>query len=260
MDLCSFLGLFGGLALIVGGQMLEGGNPLQLIQLTAGMIVLGGTWGATFVSFPPSHLIFAFKNFMRVFLRKAENVHDVIDLIVEFSGKARKEGIVSLESELPRITNPFMKKALMMAIDGADPKELKNAMETELRFQEEHAEVAAKVWEAAGGYSPTIGIIGAVIGLIQVMQNLENIEEVGKGIAVAFVATIYGLVTANLIYLPSATKIKVLNHAEANMREMILEGVGLIVEGVNPMIIRDRLASYTVGEKAKQAKEEKPAK
>lgn len=257
MDFSSIFGVVGALVMIIAGQLMEGGNPKQLLQITAAMIVFGGTFGAVFVSFPGKIVIFAFKQLVKVFIRKSETPQSLIDKISELANKARKEGIVSLEQDLPTITNSFMKKALSVAIDGADVKELKGSMETEMHFAAEYAEQAPKVWESAGGFSPTVGIIGAVIGLIQVMQNLDNIEEVGKGIAVAFVATIYGVGSANLIFLPSATKIKLINQEDATKQEMILDGVSLIVEGVNPMIIRDRLAAYIVGEKKKESEEEK---
>ena len=247
MDLGTILGLLGGVGFILLGQILEHGNPMQLVQLTAAMIVFGGTFGAVFVSFPLGTVLHSIKQFVLVFKRKMSSPKEVIDLIVNLSARARKEGIVSLEQDVQQLEHPFMKKALSMAVDGAEVKEIRTAMEIEMHYMGEHDESGPKVWEGAGGYAPTIGILGAVIGLIQVMQNLSNIEEVGKGIAVAFVATIYGVGSANLVFLPAATKIKMINQAEARLREMILEGVLLIVEGVNPMIIRDRLASYLSG-------------
>ncbi len=250
MDLASFLGLFGGIALIILGQILEHGDPMQLLQITAFVIVFGGTFGACFMSFPMKESLGSLGGIIKVFIRKEPSAVAVVEKLVELSTKARKEGIVSLEPDVPSIEDPFFKKALLAAIDGADPKDLKTSMEIEMFYMSEHAETSPKFWEAAGGYAPTIGILGAVIGLIQVMQNLDNIEEVGKGIAIAFVATIYGVGSSNMIFLPAANKLKILNKKDERIREMVLEGISLIVEGVNPMIIRDRLAAYMIGEAA----------
>jgi chemotaxis protein MotA len=163
---------------------------------------------------------------------------------VGYANKARKEGIVSLDSELPNVQDPFLKKSLMLAVDGTEPQELRNMMELELENQEAHEERIPQVFESAGGFSPTIGIIGAVLGLIQVMQHLDNIAEVGKGIAVAFVATIYGVGAANLLFLPSAGKLKIRMQASQLKRAMILEGVISILEGLNPRMVETKLQGF----------------
>jgi chemotaxis protein MotA len=181
-----------------------------------------------------------------VFVNTAGGQEAQIRQLVEFAKKARREGIISLDDELPEITDPFLQRSLMMAVDGTEPQELRKIMELELDNQSEYEEQAPPVFESAGGFAPTIGIIGAVLGLIQVMQHLDKIDEVGKGIAVAFVATIYGVGSANLIYLPVAGKMKIRIREEQIRREMILEGVASILEGINPRMLETKLLGFLV--------------
>ena len=168
----------------------------------------------------------------------------LIEEIIEYATKARKNGLVSLEEDAARIADPFLQKALTLAVDGTDLQEIRKMLELEIGLDEHHAEAEAKVFEAAGGYAPTIGIIGAVLGLIQVMKNLSNIDEVGRGIGVAFVATVYGVGIANVFLLPAANKIKSRAQAELQMKELIVEGVAGIIEGLNPKLIRSKLEAY----------------
>ena len=168
----------------------------------------------------------------------------VVKQMVGFAQKARREGIVSLDADVEKIDEPFLKKSLMLAVDGTEPAELRTIMDLELNNRAEHDENIPRVFESAGGFSPTIGIIGAVLGLIQVMQHLDNISEVGRGIAVAFVATIYGVGAANLFFLPAAGKLKIRNRAEQLRHEIILEGVISILEGMNPRMLETKLLSF----------------
>jgi chemotaxis protein MotA len=237
-------GLLLALAGIIGGLTLEGGNVNQILQPTAAMIVLGGTLGAVLVSYPLPIVITSFKRLSAVFFERGRNLESLIEEISGYAVKARKEGIVSLDGVLQGIQDPFLKKSLMLAIDGTEPKELRKMMELEMDNQAEHEEKLPQVFESAGGYSPTIGIIGAVLGLIQVMQHLDNIAEVGKGIAVAFVATVYGVGVANIFFLPSGGKLKIRIREEQTAREMILEGVVAILEGLNPRMVETKLRGY----------------
>lgn len=179
-----------------------------------------------------------------VFLETKSAPAAIIEQIIGFAAKARKNGIVSLEDETATITDPFLRKALELAVDGTDLQELRRMMETEISLDEHRGEAEAKVYEAAGGYSPTIGIIGAVLGLIQVMKHLANIDEVGRGIAVAFVATVYGVASANILFLPAGSKLRSRMQAAVEMRELMLEGVLGIAEGLNPKLIRTKLEAY----------------
>src|SRR5713101_4777695 len=196
---------FGG---IVGGLLMEGGRIKDISQITAAFIVLGGTFGAVLVSTPIRVLNGAAMRLIHVLMDNTQSPDAAIEELIVYATKARKNGLVSLEAEALEIQDPFLRKALTLAVDGTDLKEIRRMLELEIGLEEQHAEAEAKVFECAGGYAPTVGIIGAVMGLIQVMKNLANIDEVGHGIAVAFVATVYGVATANLFFLPAAAKIK----------------------------------------------------
>jgi chemotaxis protein MotA len=244
MDLGTIVGLLLAVGAILGGQALEGGKVESLLQFTAALIVLGGTFGACLVSFPLSVFITSMKAAFQVFFAPKVSNKDVITEIVGYANKARRQGIISLESDVEAIQDPFLKKALNMAVDGIEPKALKETMETEISNMEEEGELPVKFWEAAGGFSPTIGIIGAVLGLIHVMENLTDPSKLGGGIAVAFVATVYGVSLANIVYLPFAAKLKLRHRAHMVSKEIILAGVIAILEGENPRLIEDKLKSF----------------
>ena len=244
MDKSSLVGIFLALGGILVGLLLEGGKIAQILQPTAAMIVFGGTFGAVMLQFPLRVIVAAFKRLARVFVNNVKNPQELIAEIVGYAHKARKDGIVSLDADLENIQDPFLKKALMLAVDGTEPQEIRKMMELELDNQAEHDENIPKVFESAGGFAPTIGIIGAVLGLIQVMQHLDDISEVGRGIAVAFVATIYGVGAANIFFLPVAGKITIRMKQEWTRREMMLEGVISILEGMNPRMIETKLMGF----------------
>jgi chemotaxis protein MotA len=244
VDKASIGGVLLGLTGVVGGLLLEGGKVSQILQPTAAMIVFGGTAGAVLLQFPLPVVVNALRSLARVFLEPAENLEFGIELLAKLANRARREGIVRLDSELETIYDPFLKKALMLAVDGTEPQELRKIMELELDNQYEHKERLHLVFESAGGFSPTIGIIGAVLGLIQVMQHLDKIDEVGRGIAVAFVATIYGVAAANLVFLPAAGKLRIRLREEQAKSEMMLEGVISILEGMNPRMLEIKLRSF----------------
>ena len=251
MDISSVGGIALAVCGILAGLLLEGGNLGQVLQPTAAMIVLGGTIGAVMLQFPLSTVLAAFRSLARVFFERKRDGQAIIREIVDYAQKARKEGIVSLDRELEKIHDPFLKKSLMLAIDGTEPQELRKMMELELQNREEQEEKIPMVFEAAGGFSPTIGILGAVLGLIQVMQHLDKMDEVGRGIAVAFVATIYGVGVANLFFLPVGGKLKIRVREEQMAREMMLEGVVSILEGLNPRMVETKLRGF-LAEAAKQ--------
>jgi chemotaxis protein MotA len=201
------------------------------------------------------------KSLRRVFLERAASASATIETLIQFASKARKNGIVSLETEADLLPDPFLRKALSLAVDGTDLNELRKMMETDIELSEQAGEAEAKVWEAAGGYSPTIGIIGAVMGLIQVMKHLDDIKEVGHGIAVAFVATVYGVGSANILFLPAGSKLRARLHQARILKEMVLEGVVGIVEGLNPTLIRLKLEAFNQEPSPSQkAKPAQPAK
>ncbi len=248
LDLATFLGLLLGLGGILGGQHLEGGHIGQLLQPSAALIVFGGTFGAVLITTPMETLMGAFGRLRTILFSPALPAAQVMEEIIGYATKARKNGLVSLEADAEKASDPFLAKALTLAVDGSDLQEVRKMMELEIAVSEGEAEQEAKVFEAAGGYAPTIGIIGAVMGLIEVMNKINDIKAVGSGIAVAFVATIYGVGSANLLFLPAAGKLKARAHAEVQLKELMLEGVASIVEGLNPKIIRSKLEAFSRGE------------
>jgi chemotaxis protein MotA len=247
----------GGLVLagigILGGLILEGGSIRDVSQITAALIVLGGTFGAVMVSTPMGMLMGAGKRLASVVMEAPSRRGEVVLEIIAFATKARKNGLVALEDDAGKVADPFLKKALNLAVDGTDLQELRAMLELEIDQREHHAEAEAKVFEAAGGFAPTIGIIGAVMGLIQVMKNLSDIDKVGHGIAVSFVATVYGVGLSNLFLLPVANKIKTRAREETGRYEMILEGIVGIVEGMNPKLIASKLEAFVLDEKPVKA-------
>ena len=196
------------------------------------------------VQFPLEIFLAALKGVVGVFLHKGADSEKILAQLVEFANKARKSGIVSLDGDLATVTDPFLKQGLMLAVDGTEPSEVRKIMQLELDNKSEMEEKIPQVFESAGGFAPTVGIIGAVLGLIQVMQHLDNIDEVGKGIAVAFVATIYGVALSNLFCLPAAGKLKIRHKEETMVKEMMLEGVVSILEGLNPRMIETKLRTF----------------
>lgn len=243
-DFSTLFGISLALGGLIGGLLLEHGSIQDIAQTTAALIVLGGTFGAVLVTTPLHVVLRAFRRLGDVFLDSVESHSAVIDNLIWFASKARRDGIVSLEADADMIPDPFLHKALNLAVDGTDLQELRKMMEIDLAQSEQAHEAEAKVWEAAGGYAPTIGIIGAVMGLIQVMKHLEDMKAVGHGIAVAFVATVYGVGSANIFFLPAANKLRAKLRETIALQEMILEGVAAIVEGLNPTLIRLKLESF----------------
>lgn len=250
LDLATLAGLLLAAAGILGGLLLEGGRTADVLQYTAAMIVVAGTAGAVMVTTPPSLLVAALKRVKDVLWDTTPSTAIVTAQLLEFARQARRTGIVSLESEIEKLSDPFFRKALSLAVDGMDLQDLRRVMELEIEMAERRAEAEAKVFETAGGYAPTIGIIGAVLGLIQVMKHLDDIERVGHGIAGAFVATLYGVGLANLILLPMGNKLKARLERSAQFKELIVEGVIAIAEGMNPKLIEIKLEAF-LGEAGK---------
>jgi len=261
MDIATIIGLILGFGAVVGGQVLEGGHISAILQPTAALIVLGGTIGATFVSFPLKSILQALMDTRKALFPSKANHETIIKDMIGYAAKARKNGLISLEQETQTIKDNFTKKGVSMVVDGIDPQKFREAMEIELNTFEEHAKMSAEVFEAAGGFAPTIGIIGAVLGLIHVMENLSDASKLGSGIAVAFVATIYGLMTANIICIPFGTKLKHRIKEEVLLKEMIIEGLIAIQNGENPHFIEQRLRSYIQDDgKAEKKSPEKKGK
>ncbi|MBV8659657.1 MAG: flagellar motor protein [Burkholderiales bacterium] len=246
MDRLSLIGLLLGLCAIIGGQLLEGGRVGSLLQFTAFLIVIGGTLGAVLLQSTVGNFIGGVRMLQWVVMPPSSNLELLVKTMVNWSNTARRGGLLALETALMSEKDPFVKRALQMLVDGAEPEAIRHTMELEISANEEKHRAAAKIWESAGGYAPTIGIIGAVMGLIHVMENLTDPSKLGAGIAVAFVATIYGVGSANLFFLPISNKLKHVIATEANRREMVVEGLVAIAHGENPRIIESKLRGFLV--------------
>jgi chemotaxis protein MotA len=244
MDVLTLVGLLIGFGAIVGGNILEGGHTGSLLQLTAFIIVCGGTVGAVMVQSPMPVFLHALKSISKIFVPPKIAAEEAIRKILNWSNIARKEGLLGLESLVEAEPDAFTRKGLQLLVDGTEPDTIRNILEVEMATLEHRDLQAAKVFEGMGGYSPTIGIIGAVMGLIHVMQNLADPSKLGAGIAVAFVATIYGVGMANLLFLPTANKLKAHVHTQAQFQEMIVEGIVSISHGENPRNIETKLQGF----------------
>lgn len=247
MDIVSIIGILLALGAIIGGQILEGGHVGSLMQLTAFIIVIGGTVGAIMLQSSAKIFFHGMKLVAWVIFPPKVSPHDLIAQVLNWSSVARKGGLLALEPQLDELEHdPFAQKGLQMLVDGAEPEKIRDALDVEIGTYEKHHLDAAKVWQAAGGYAPTIGILGAVLGLIHVMENLSDPAKLGGGIAVAFVATVYGVGSANLFFLPIASKLKSIVEQEVVMREMLIEGLVSIANGENPRVIESKLQGYII--------------
>ena len=245
MDISTLIGLIVGLGGILAGNVLEGGHFGSLFQGTAAIIVFGGTFGATMVANRITDIQLAISQLKEAFSGdQEEDGSKVAEQILEISQKARRESLLAVDKEIGRMPSGFMRTAFRYVVDGVSPGVIRDQLEDRVHQAEQSLMRGVKVWSDAGGYAPTIGIIGAVLGLIHVMGNLTDTSELGKGIAVAFVATIYGVASANLIFLPIANKIKRNISERMRVNEMIIEGAVLIAEGQSPYLVRDRLRSF----------------
>ncbi|MBI2779921.1 MAG: flagellar motor protein [Gammaproteobacteria bacterium] len=244
MDILTVVGIVLAFGSILGGNILEGGHTGSLLQMTAFIIVFGGTVGAVMIQTPMPTFMRSLKIALWVFLPPKIAQKEIIEKIVGWSNVARKEGLLGLEPLIEAETDPFAKKGMQLLVDGSEPDAIRGILEVELSSKEHSDTQAAKVYEGMGGYCPTVGIIGAVMGLIHVMNNLSDPSKLGGGIATAFVATIYGVGLANLFMLPMASKLKAIIHDQTQFREMIIEGIISIAEGENPRNIETKLHGY----------------
>ena len=239
--------LFGALLAcsgVLADLLLDGGSLSQIVQPTAALIVLGGTLGAVIMQFPGHILMETARSLRHTLLNSETGPAERIDQLAGYCSRVRRHGILSLDAELADMEDTFLQRALTLAIDGVNLGELRIILEIELRQREEQQEQLPRVLEAAGGFSPTLGIVGAVLGLIQVMQNLDNLGEIGRGIAVAFVSTFYGIGLANLLLFPLAGKLRIRLREQLVAREMTLEAVVSLLEGLSASALRLRLEPY----------------
>lgn len=243
MDIATIIGVLIAIGSILGGQALEGGHAGSIMQLTAFIIVMGGTFGAICVQNPLPVVIKAMGALSLALSNHHHDTKAAIKSILDLATVSRKQGLLALEAKLKDIPDPFFRKGIQLIVDGTDPKVVHEILEIEVEHHEEEGIVAAKVWEAAGGYAPTVGILGAVLGLIHVMENLADPSKLGSGIAVAFVATVYGVGAANLFFLPLANKIKLKLKEEAAFRTLIIRGLVGLAHGENPRLLQEKLES-----------------
>jgi chemotaxis protein MotA len=244
MDAISIAGIALALIAIVGGQLLEGGHLGSLVQLTAFVIVIGGTAGAIMLQNSLPTFMRGMRMVKWVFVPPDLDGAALIQTITQWSATARKGGLLALEAAIEGVDDPFTRNGLQMLVDGAEPETLRETLQVEVDTYEEQQRQAAKVWESAGGYAPTIGILGAVLGLIHVMENLSDPSKLGAGIAVAFVATVYGVGSANLLFLPIGNKLKSIIAREIVLREILIEGLISVANGENPRLIERKLQGY----------------
>ncbi|MEH6504238.1 MAG: flagellar motor protein [Cycloclasticus sp.] len=244
MDLLTIVGVIIGFGAILGGNILEGGHISALVNGPAALIVIGGTLGAALLQSPAKIYLESIKLLRWIVFPPNHNLEKNVEKVVEWSEVARREGLLGLEVFVEEEPDPFAKKGLQLLVDGGEPEVIRDVLMLELEALEMRQLQSAKVYESMGGYSPTIGIIGAVMGLIHVMQNLADPSKLGAGIATAFVATIYGVGLANLLFIPVAAKLKTQILAHSQSREMMVEGIAAIAEGENPRNIETKLHGY----------------
>jgi len=244
MDVLSLIGIIMAFVAIIGGNYLEGGHLGALANGPAALIVIGGTVGAALLQSPMSSFKRAMQILIWILFPPRVDLPGGIDRVVNWSLTARKEGLLGLEGVADAEPDSYARKGLQLLVDGAEPEAIRSILEVDFYTQESRDINAAKVFESMGGYAPTIGIIGAVMGLIHVMGNLADPAQLGSGIAVAFVATIYGVASANLVLLPVASKLKSIAMRQSRYREMLLEGILSIAEGENPRSIELKLQGF----------------
>lgn len=259
MDILSIIGVLLGVFAVFGGAMLEGIHLSAILIPTAALIVFGGTFGAICLQSSAEEMRAAKSLMGCVFKKDSHDTRSLVSEILELSKVARRDGMLALEGKLSEIENPFLVKALGLLIDGVAAAELRSRLEIAMEKDEQQFQNAARVYEAGGGFAPTVGILGAVLGLIHVMQSLDDPSKLGSGIAVAFVATIYGVGVANLVCLPMAGKIKARMRAEANLQNMIIEGVVGIAEGQPTSALEQTLQLMTGNSGPADAAEAKAA-
>lgn len=244
MDKTTIPGVVLAIGCILLGQKIEGGHVSSLLQLTAFIIVMGGTIGAVMVAFPFSELKKGLAMTRQAITDRSSDVPELMKQLLELAGIARRDGVLALESKLTEIKDPFLKRALGFLVDGVEASVARGALEQEIEAEFEENQTAAKVFESAGGFAPTVGILGAVLGLIHVMENLDDPTKLGPGIAVAFVATVYGVGSANLLFLPLANKLKRKVAIAKERKILVAEGVLSIQEGLNPRVLEEKLKAF----------------
>jgi len=243
MDLATIIGIFLAFGLVISAIMM-GGGLLMFISIPSALIVIGGTLGATLINYPLGHVIGVLGVVKNAFLTKLEEPSDTIDKFLKYANRARKEGILSLEPLLKEIDDDYLRKAMQLAVDGVESQAIQEIMQTEIDYQRERHEIGADIFAAMGTYAPALGMIGTVIGLVQMLQGLDDPGTIGPAMAVALITTFYGVVLANLVFNPISGKLRTRAKEEMLLRELTLEGILSISKGENPRIIEEKLNGF----------------
>jgi chemotaxis protein MotA len=253
MDLAPAIGIGAGFAVVITANVLEGGNPTSMLLLPPMLLVFGTTLLVSMAGGTMDDAKNAAKSFVRAFTGKVEPPGSLVPQVVELAEKARREGLLALEDSIRNVDDDFLKRGVTLAIDGTDPDELRDILESEVYAKRSADKQSAKFWGDAGAYAPTIGIIGTVMGLVHVLENLSKPEELGHLIAAAFLATLWGVASANLIFLPLGSRLKRLSELEAARMELTIEGIAAIQSGSNPRVVAQKLRSLIPGGTAEAA-------
>ncbi len=246
MDLTTIIGLILAMALVGVVMIMDGGSPAELFaHPSAILLTMGGALLATMISFSMKNMTALPKWFMKAFVGSGHNAGQAIELITKMADKARREGLLSLEDEAKKLEDPFMRRGIMMAVDGVDPAQVRSILEIEIHnLRERHEQGGIAFFSAAGGYGPTMGIIGTVMGLITVLKDLSDPGKLGESIAAAFLATLWGILSANLIWLPLAGKLRSKSEEEVHYRRLLMEGILALQAGENPRIVKEKLSAF----------------
>jgi chemotaxis protein MotA len=253
MDIASIVGVIVALIIVFVVQILEGGNPASIILIPSMLLVFGGAFCAAMAGGIMKDAVGVGKSFQKVFLAKVAPPNELVDEVVKLAERARREGLLALEDAVKTVEHPFLKRGLQLAIDGTDPEELHDILHAEIAAKKKADKAGTKIFENMGGYAPTVGIIGTVMGLVHVLENLDKPETLGHSIAAAFVATLWGVLSANLIFLPAAARLDRLSGIEADEMELVIDGVLAIQAGSNPRLVAQKLRSLLPPDAAKAA-------
>jgi len=244
MDIATLIGLILAWGAFFGSILIEGGDLSALLNPSAALLVFGGTLGASMICFPLSTITSLPGIVKNAFLSKKEDVGHLIKTLVGYAEKARREGLLALEDEVSKMSDPFLKKGVQLAIDGTDPELVREIMETDIQFLGARHHEGANLFGTMGGFAPTLGVIGTVSGLVHMLANLSDPGSMGPSIAAAFIATLYGVCSANLLFLPLGNKLKAISHEEVLVREIMMEGILAIQAGDNPRIVEEKLKAF----------------
>lgn len=244
MDLTTLIGLIIGFGGVIGGFLMDGGHFGSLFIASSGIIVMGGTIGAVTISFGTEELKTVPGFLKMIFTERSTDFAGSVENLVDTADRARREGLLSLESHLQDIDNDFMRRGLQLVIDGTDPELTRNMLEMEIAAYEQSQHLGVEIFTSAGGFAPTMGIVGTVMGLVHVLGNLSDPDTLGPAIAAAFLATLYGIATANLLWIPFGTKLKTKTARQVSLMELILEGILSVQAGENPRVIREKLLTF----------------